>query len=603
MWHMGLWSSSVEPAVGLLDAACRLVYAFLRLRRAAVARGPAPLRPHGRFTPEQDLRCLMRIGLAQVNTTVGDLAGNRRRLLEAAAQAGREGAELVVFPEMALTSYPPRDLLLRRSFINAQLGALDELASNMGDITAVVGFVSRNETGEGKPLRNSAAVLRGGRVTDVRHKTLLPTYDVFDERRYFEPAGDNEPVTIGGRRVGLTICEDAWAPYSGPGAPGCRHDPLKALAQRGIDLAINISASPFTLGKPAVRAGLLSGHARSCGAPLVYVNQVGGNDELVFDGDSQAYAADGTRRIWGALFEEDLIVFDVDDLPAPRRAGPPPEIETVHRAVVLGIRDFVRKCGFSQVVLGLSGGVDSSVTAALAAEALGPENATGISMPSVYSSPASREDAAKLAANLGIDLEVIPLGPAFDALKAMLSRHLTDRRAADITEQNIQARIRGLLVMALANRHGWLAIATGNKSELATGYCTLYGDMCGALAPLGDILKTQVYALAQHVNRRRHVIPDRAIGRPPSAELRPNQTDQDSLPAYDVLDGILEAYLEQERGLEEVIEMGFERDVVLDVVRRIGASEHKRRQAPPCLKVTSRAFGHGRRLPIARKIL
>jgi len=476
---------------------------------------------------------------------------------------------------------------------------LERLARELDGAVTILGFVSRNADG-GKPLRNSAAVLAGGRVGAVRHKALLPTYEVFDERRYFEPAAGNEPLDLLGRRIGLTICEDAWADYRGPGGleyPG--RDPVRALQERGIEGIVNIAAAPFTTGESASRASLLSAHARRAGVPLLYVNQVGGNDELVFDGDSQVYGPDGTRRLRAARFREDLLLVDVEALPAPAEPAPEPEVRAIRAAIGLGLRDFVHKCGFCRVVLGLSGGIDSSVTAALAAEALGPGNVTGVSMPSAYSSPTSREDAEALARNLGIGFEVIPIAPAFDALRIMLAEHLADREAADITEQNLQARIRGVVIMALANRHGWLALATGNKSELATGYCTLYGDMCGALAPLGDVLKTQVYALAEEINRERAVIPRRVLTRPPSAELRPGQTDQDSLPEYPVLDGILRAYVEEKADLEEILARGFDEAAVRDTVRRVARSEHKRRQAPPCLKVTSRALGHGRRLPIA----
>ena len=545
----------------------------------------------------------MRVALAQINTTVGDLEGNLARIRAAAAEARRRGAEVVVFPEMVLTSYPPRDLLLRESFVEAQIRALHDLAREASDLTLVVGFVSRNESGAGKALRNSAAVLADGRVKDVRHKSLLPTYDVFDERRYFEPASRNEPISLLGRRVGLTICEDAWALYDGPGALAYARDPVQDLARRGVDLVVNISASPFTLGKPAIRTALLCGHARAARAPVLYVNQVGGNDELVFDGASQVIGPDGAPRAWGAAFAEDLLIVDVDALPPEAPLPPEDEAEAIRRAVVLGLRDFVRKCGFERVVLGMSGGADSSVVAALAAEALGPENVTGVAMPSMYSAPASREDAETLARNLGIRFEVIPIGPPFDAMRAALGRHLADERAADVALQNLQARLRGTILMALSNRYGWMLLATGNKSELATGYCTLYGDMCGALAPIGDVLKTQVYAVAGHINREQPVIPERVLTRAPSAELKPNQTDQDSLPPYEVLDGILRICIEEERvEVEELVRRGFRREDAVDTLWRIAASEHKRRQAPPCLKVTSRAFGYGRRLPIARKI-
>ena len=545
----------------------------------------------------------MKICLAQLNTTVADFDGNAAKITKSAAAAAAQGAEIIVFPEMCLTSYPPRDLLLRHTFIEAQLTALDCVARDIKGIWAVVGFVSRNETGRGKPLRNSIAVIHGGRVADVRHKMLLPTYDVFDESRYFEPAAENPPVAIAGHRVGLTICEDAWARYHGPEAPAYFSDPVAALCKGGVEFIINASASPFTLGKQRVRRELLSHYARSCGKPLLYVNQVGGNDELVFDGDSQVYGPDGKLHVCGRLFEEDLLIFDVDNLPPPQDAPELDDVTAIHKTLVLGIRDYAHKCGFKNAVLGLSGGIDSSLVAALAAEALGPENVTGVSMPSIYSSQATIEDPAILAKNLGIRLEVIPINPAHDTFLKMLGKNLGDDNASDLARQNLQARIRGTLLMALSNRRHWLLLATGNKSELATGYCTLYGDMCGGLAPIGDVMKTQVYALSRRVNATREIIPVRVLTRSPSAELKPNQTDQDSLPPYEILDEILQAYVEDEKGVEEIVKMGFSREVVMDVRRRIATSEHKRRQAPLTLKVTSRAFGHGRRLPIARKIL
>lgn len=544
----------------------------------------------------------MKICMAQIDTTVGDFRGNSRKILQYVDRAKYAEAELVVFPEMALTSYPPRDLLLRESFIDAQLDALAETAAQIKDIAAIIGFVSKNESGEGKRLRNSAAVIIDGRIVDIRHKRLLPTYDVFDEQRYFEPTEENEPLEIFGGRIGLTICEDAWAPWRGLGMPTYTMDPVRALAEKGARLIINISASPFTTGKSQVRHKLLSDHARSCAIPVVYVNQVGGNDELVFDGESRVYGSDGEALATCKAFEEDMLVIDTDDLPSALNKLDYDEIGSIRKAVALGTRDFVRKCGFLEVVLGLSGGIDSSVVLALAAEALGPANVNAIFMPSVYSSQDSADDSKKLAKNLGVNFETIPITPVQNALGDMMANHLIDGKASDIAQQNIQARLRGLILMALSNRYGWLLLATGNKSELATGYCTLYGDMCGGLAPIGDVLKTQVYALARHINRNGEIIPERVITRPPSAELKPNQTDQDSLPPYDTLDRILEEYIEQEKGIEEIIAMGHDRKLVAEVIRMVDGAEHKRRQAAPCLKVTSRAFGHGRRLPIAKKM-
>jgi len=538
----------------------------------------------------------MLIALAQINPTVADFDGNVRRILDAAAQAARRHAELVVYPEMAVLGYPPRDMVEKGSIVRANIEALDRVARSI-PVPALVGFVARNESGKGLPIHNSVALVKDGAVAAVRHKRLLPTYDVFDEDRYFEPGPAPEPIVFAGRRLGVTICEDAWAPVE----PRHAFDPVRELGERGVDLLVNLSASPFTLGKRKVRTDLFGGHAARSRVPLLMCNQVGGNDELIFDGGSMVFNAQGQLVAEAPLFEESLLVVDVDRLGPAIEPASPPDAEKVFRALVLGTRDYLRKCGFSKAVLGLSGGIDSSVAAVVAAEALGPGNVLGVSMPSRFSSQHSRDDARQVAANLGIDYKVIPIEPAHQALLDMLAPVFGDL-PHDTTEENLQARIRGLLLMALSNKFGAMVLTTGNKSELAVGYATLYGDMCGGLAPINDLPKAMVYAVARHINREREIIPESSIRKAPSAELRPNQTDQDTLPPYDVLDRILHEYIENGRDCEGICALGIDPETVTRTIRMIEASEYKRRQAAPGLKVTSKAFGYGRRVPVAKKL-
>jgi NAD+ synthetase len=492
--------------------------------------------------------------------------------------------------------YPPRDLVENRSVVERNLLALHDLARET-PLPALVGFVARNDTGRGLPIHNSVALLCAGRVEAVRHKRLLPTYDVFDEDRYFEPGPASEPVVLNGRRLGITICEDAWRPAT----PRHKADPVAELCAAGADILINVSASPFTQGKRQVRLDLFGGHAARHRRPLLMVNQVGGNDELVFDGGSMVFDGQGRLVAEGPLFEESLIVVDVDRMPPPVAPAATCDEEQVFRALVLGIRDYLHKCGFQKAVLGLSGGIDSALTAVLAVEALGPRNVLGVSMPSRFSSQHSCDDARRLAENLAMPYRVIPIEPAHQALLDMLQPAFAGL-PADITEENLQARIRGVTLMALSNKFGMLLLTTGNKSELGVGYATLYGDMCGGLAPINDLPKTMVYALARHVNRHREVIPASSITKAPSAELRPNQTDQDTLPPYDLLDRVLQEYVENGKDADEICRMGLEPAVVRRTVRLIETSEYKRRQACPGLKVTSKAFGYGRRIPVAKRI-
>jgi NAD+ synthetase len=541
----------------------------------------------------------MRVALAQINTTVGDFAGNEAKILAAYQQGVAAGVELVVSPELAITSYPPRDLLLKRGFVQRNLEVLNRLAVATGPTGLLVGFVGKNLARPGRELTNSVALLGQGRILATRNKTLLPTYDVFDEDRYFEPAANNLPVEFNGRKIGLTICEDAWNDQDFWRERRYRRDPVLELVGAGASVLFNLSASPWYLGKNRTRHSLLASLVAKARVPMVYCNLVGGNDELVFDGSSLVFNAQGALAARGRLFAEDFLVADtgaMETLPPDTMV----DEEKLYRALGLGLRDYMRKCGFKEAVLGLSGGIDSAVTACLAAAALGPEQVRGISLPSHYSSQGSLDDARQLAASLGIRYEVIPIQTAFEALKQQLQPVFAGL-PEDTTEENIQARLRGLILMALSNKFGALLLSTGNKSEVAVGYCTLYGDMCGGLALISDLPKTMVYRLARWINRERQIIPPACLTKPPSAELRPNQTDQDTLPPYDVLDAIMEAYVVQGQSAPEVAAAGFDEATVKKVIRMIDACEYKRRQAAPGLKVTSKAFGLGWRIPIAQR--
>lgn len=543
----------------------------------------------------------MKVALGQINTTIGDFAGNEARIREVYRRGVEAGADLVLVPELAVCGYPPRDLLLRSRFIEANQAVVQRLAAATGRTGLVVGYVDRNERAPGRPFVNAAALLQHGQVLAVRTKTLLPSYDVFDEDRYFEPATENRPVDFQGERLGLTICEDIWNQESIWGQPRYPRNPPADLIQARVTLLLNISASPWHLGKNRVRQQLLAALAVKGRCPVLYCNLVGGNDELIFDGASLALDAQGRLLAQGALFAEDFLVVDTQAQPGPAGASVDwPDEQKVFQALVLGLRDYTRKCGFNSAVLGLSGGIDSALTAVIAAEALGPQQVLGVSMPSQFSSPGSLRDAEALARNLGIRYEVISIQPMFEAVKAQLAKVFAGR-PEDVTEENIQARLRGLTLMALSNKFGALLLTTGNKSEMAVGYCTLYGDMCGGLAVIADVPKTMVYRLARWVNRQREIIPQASLTKPPSAELRPNQTDQDTLPPYDTLDGILEAYLVENQPPDQIERLGYDPDTVRQVVRLIVTSEYKRRQAAPSLKVTSKAFGMGRRIPIAHR--
>ncbi len=530
-----------------------------------------------------------RIALGQLNLTVGDLAGNVEKMAAAAARATEAAAELVCFPELSITGYPPEDLVLRPEFVRDNLAALDELAAKTVDACPVVaGFVDRSERG----LHNAAAYLAGGEVRVRYHKIVLPNYGVFDEKRYFVPGDRSEQVSVGGISVGLSVCEDAWQP-DGPFAD-----------YGGVPLVTNINGSPYHRRKLEERLGVLRDRAREFGGWIAYVNAVGGQDEIVFDGGSLVMGPDGEVACRGAMFDEDLLVVDIDDgsARAQHDAAWPEPPESIHRALVIGLRDYVRKNGFDDVVLGLSGGIDSALVASLAVDALGPDGVRALAMPSPYSSPESVEDAMDVATRLGIRLDVVPIDEVFDAYRSTV-RPLFEDRPEDVTEENLQARIRGNLLMAVSNKLGSLVLATGNKSEYAVGYATLYGDMAGGFAPIKDVPKTLVYELCRWRNDEGPAapIPERVMTKPPSAELRPGQKDTDSLPPYDVLDPIIESYVEDDLGVEEIVGRGHDRATVDRIVRMIDRTEYKRRQAAPGIKITPKAFGRDRRMPITNR--
>lgn len=567
---------------------------------------------------------LVKIGFAQINTTVGDFAANARKIASAAQDLESRGAQIILTPELALTGYPPQDLLFKSDFVPRNLEVLGELHAGVGKAAWLVGFVDANPSEKGRPFFNAAAVLEHGRPIRKVFKSLLPTYDVFDEARYFEPGPPPEPVEIGGRRFGVTICEDIWTPEFLPRGLYSR-DPVHDLVTAGVAAILNLSASPFHIGKPAQRREMIRRQAGSHRVPFFYCNAVGGNDQLVFDGYSLAATADGAVWMQAPGFREGTFLLDIGDmnhevdfLPLETVVAPPaktvvlnpwPSENTAQKdmadlrdALVLGLRDYMGKCGFRTAVLGLSGGIDSAVTACIAVEALGAKNVTGVAMPSAFSSDHSVEDALQLASNLGMKCLKIPISGSFEAFKVQMKTAFAGK-PEDITEENMQARLRGLTLMSLSNKFGHLLLTTGNKSELAVGYCTLYGDMCGGLAVISDLPKMTVYKLAEFFNEEagRELIPERTITKPPSAELRPDQTDQDTLPPYQILDEILRLYVEENLGTAKIIARGFDADTVRWVVRRVDLNEYKREQAAPGLKVTGRAFGMGRRMPLAQR--
>ena len=544
----------------------------------------------------------MRIALAQFNPTVGDFAGNSARILNLAAEAKQRGADLAVFSELCLCGYLPQDLLERPAFIDRNHKELEILASKL-ELPSIVGYAGRVKNGSGKTIANKAALICGGRIVFEQSKMLLPTYDVFDESRYFQPASRQYIYEFKGETLGITICEDAWNDKNFWANLRYDRDPVTELVGKGTTILLNVSASPYTLDKRTLRFEMLRSIAVNHHRPIVYVNQVGGDDSLIFDGASCAITPDGRVAAQAAAFEEDLVLFDTTTGGGEIHAQPHEEIGYAYQALVTGTRDYVGKCGFEKVLVGLSGGIDSAVVAALAVEALGAENVLGVSMPGPFSSEGSKCDAKNLAANLGIRFITVPITEVFDAYKKSLASSF-EGRPRDVTEENIQARIRGNYLMALSNKFGSMVLSTGNKSELAVGYCTLYGDMAGGLAAISDVPKLMVYELARWINRERELIPRSTIDKPPSAELRPNQRDEDSLPPYDVLDRILKAYIEELRSPQEIADhYGFDLKLVREIALLVDRNEYKRKQAAPGLKITSRAFGLGRPFPIAQKFI
>ncbi len=551
----------------------------------------------------------MKIALAQLDTTVGDLRGNGARILDFYRRGAAAGANLVMTPEMAITGYPPRDLLAKHRFVDDNLCVLEELAAQVGQTALLVGYVDFNIKRPGRDYWNAVALIQNGKIVARRQKMLLPTYDVFDEDRYFQPAESNTVVEFADRRLGLTVCEDIWTQDFLP-TRLYERSPIFELMRgdKHAQLLLNMSASPYHLGKERVRYDMLRAVAQQHGVPVLYCNLVGGNDELVFDGNSLVFDASGHLLAAGAAFAEDLVLVDLDS-PVAIQPEPVKPAAALHDALVLGLRDYTRKCGFKSVVLGLSGGIDSAVTACLAVAALGAENVMGVSMPSQFSSRGSIDDARDLAHNLGIRWETIVIQDVFERFKSTL-QPVFKGLPEDTTEENIQARIRGTTLMALSNKFGHMLLTTGNKSELAVGYCTLYGDMNGGLGVIADVPKTMVYGLARYINENGNrtagkegfPIPESSITKAPSAELRPNQTDQDTLPPYDVLDAIIKRYVEEAKSTVEIVkETGYSEKLVRDVVRKIDLNEYKRKQTPPCLRVTTKAFGIGRRVPIAQR--
>ena len=541
----------------------------------------------------------MKIFIGQLNPTVGALSSNMEQIRNAYEKGVRAGADLVMVTELAVTGYPPRDLLDREVFINAALEVRDAIVSRTGTTALLFGCIARNASWCGKPLHNTAVLAQNGKIILQQNKVLLPTYDVFDELRYFEPGGSVRTADVAGTRVGITICEDFWFDDEILGTKLYCNNPVDQLARQGAQVLLNISASPFNSGKRKSRYDLFSEIAKRYRLPLVYVNQVGGNDELLFDGSSIVIDDQGQTIFCAPSFEEHHSLVNVhgercDSVLAPDEA------EEIGKGLILGLRDYIRKCGFRDVVIGLSGGIDSAVTAAIAVEALGKEHVTGIAMPSKFSSKSSLDDACLLARNLGIAIHVVPIEPIYEPYEHSFDKLFNDH-TFDTTNENVQARIRGNILMAWSNKTGAMVVSTGNKSELAVGYCTLYGDMAGGLALLGDVYKTMIYRIAHWINRDREIIPSSSITKPPSAELRPNQTDQDTLPPYEVLDGILRLYVEEWQEVDAIVKAGYDRALVETILRIVDTNEFKRRQAAPTIRVSTKAFGNGRQMPIAQR--
>ena len=543
----------------------------------------------------------MKIALGQINPTVGDFSGNAAKIVQFAREAQSSGAGLIVFSELAVCGYPPRDLVDRPSFVARSRATVEKIAAETEGIAVICGTVTPANADSGKKVMNSAVLLREGRIDFIQSKMLLPTYDVFDEMRNFAPAKSQQLFSMGGKQMALTICEDAWNDKRFWNRRMYGVDPVEELVLAGGNFVFNISASPFWLGKRELRRDMLAAIARNHNVPVAMVNQVGGNDSLVFDGSSLVIRPDGQAIAQAKSFAEDLIYFDSETLNGDIHPQVEGEEASAYEALVLGTRDYVHKCGFKKAIIGLSGGIDSALTASIAADALGPKNVIGVGMPGPYSSRGSIDDARELAKNLKIHFELLSIQSIYEAARQTLAP-VFGAMPPDVTEENIQARARGLLLMSMSNKFGALVLSTGNKSELAVGYCTLYGDMVGGLAAISDVPKTLVYRLSAHVNSRHKVIPQATIEKPPSAELRPDQKDSDSLPPYDVLDAILEDYVEESCSAEQIARARkFDLDLVRRVIRMVDRSEYKRQQAAPGIKISAKAFGYGRRFPIAAK--
>lgn len=540
----------------------------------------------------------MKLAIAQIDTTVGDFKGNERKIIDNLRLAEKKGADLVVFPELTVCGYPPRDLLDKPVFVKENLLSVERIAKATKGTAVVLGYVSWNESKIGKGLFNMAGILYDGKVQFSQAKTLLPQYDVFDEKRHFEPAVKHLLHKFKGRKLALSLCEDLWSNYEFDGRRLYRDDPIELFAKEGAELIINLSASPYTLEKQKVRETLACKASKKFSIPIVYCNLVGGNDELIFDGRSIVTNKEGTIVCRGKAFEEDHIIVDIDDLPSKQLLSHASDEKDIIDALVLGLRDYTRKCSFKSAVVGLSGGIDSALVAFIASMAIGAGNVKGLIMPSEFTSEKSIDDAKELADRLQIKMERIDITEIYNSYRKTLNLKGKD---VSLAEENIQARIRGNILMAYSNREGAIVLSTGNKSELSVGYCTLYGDLAGGLAVISDIPKTLVYRLAEYINKTKELIPKSILTKAPTAELKPNQTDQDSLPPYGVLDAILKAYVEEHEDLAAIVKRGFDKSIVEDILRRVNLNEYKRRQSPPGLKVTSKAFGIGRRFPIAWK--
>lgn len=541
----------------------------------------------------------MKIAMAQTNPVIGDFAFNREKICQQAEKATALGCDLVVFPELAISGYPPGDLLEKDDFIDDQLRVLDELISSIEGIGVLCGAVMREVRNGERLLFNSALLFENKRVVARIDKQLLPTYDIFDESRYFTPGLKTCPINYRNMKLGITICEDVWNDDNSLTGKHYDRNPVAELAELGADLLINVSASPFHGGKQDLRSNLLKNIAVKYKVPVIFTNQVGGNDTIIFDGLSLAVTARGDFAARASDFSEDLVCFNTDTSMGDCHRVSESENEAILKALVTGTRDYVTKCGFKQAVIGSSGGIDSALTTAIAVEALGKENVKTIFMPSIYTSEQNFTDTRELADNLGISLQSIPIAPMYKAFLTLYDSF--DPENPGITEQNIQARIRGTILMAVSNKEGCMLLSTGNKSEMAVGYSTLYGDMCGGLAVIGDLPKKKVYELSELINRKKEIIPLSILTKAPSAELAPGQTDQDDLPSYDFIDAVVKAHVEEHRGIEEMVAQGLERSAVMDIVARINRNEYKRYQAPPILRVTAKAFGTGRRHPMAQR--